>query len=150
MIINDLIKPVQCPLRSYEIGLLKFNNVSVLLNNTVLMMDSLMLGYILITCGTGKLFFFYFPAFNILEICLVVTIFTSSYSRSCDEMSPLLRGLLWANDTETGSGYLQHTTADSPYNVNYKIPGTVQNYLCRKLHKTLFKNYIFIITVYNW
>ena len=31
------------------------------------------------------------------------------------------------------------TTADSPYSANYKIPGTVQNYNCRKATLDMIK-----------
>jgi hypothetical protein len=54
-----------------------------------------------------------------------------SYSRSCDELETAKYYLPWANTT-TQKGYLQLTYADTPYNHNYRVPGTVHNYVCRK------------------
>ena len=38
----------------------------------------------------------------------------------------------WTDNSQRQDGYIYTTTADAPYSASYKIPGTIQSYLCRK------------------
>ncbi len=88
---------------------------------------------------------FYAMLFRLQRFWIMVPPFTFSYSRSCDELGGAMYYLPWVNTTSQ-NGYLQLTYADSPFSHYYRVPGTVQNYVCRKWNMTKLFFILFLYT----